>query len=256
MFIRCAYYEGDVAEANRARFETLIREQIAPAIRKFPSTRMVRTSGAASTREPTEASTSHSSTATTPRRPSTPRPRRKSAPACRARERKKLVRLCRARARAAEPRRRGPGRASARAWVLRRDDRALLSMDGRMPREERCRERCHRPVGDRHQPPGRSHVRPLPGRPAGTPRRAARQHQIVAEESRHQSGGEPLPRHQGRLRKTIAALRESLRPARGLNDEPPSRGLAELVDRFDDRPHLRRWGQARSSICAHDGEPS
>ena len=42
MYVRCAYFEGNVATADRERFESLVREQIAPQMLKFPRIRSLR----------------------------------------------------------------------------------------------------------------------------------------------------------------------------------------------------------------------
>ena len=39
MFVRCAYFEGNVATENRERFAALVREGIAPNMRRFPEIR-------------------------------------------------------------------------------------------------------------------------------------------------------------------------------------------------------------------------
>lgn len=42
MYVRCAYFEGNVAEAKRERFESIVREQMAPKMRRFPRIRSLR----------------------------------------------------------------------------------------------------------------------------------------------------------------------------------------------------------------------
>ena len=39
MFVRHAYFEGTVALEDRERFETVVREQVAPGMRRFPRIR-------------------------------------------------------------------------------------------------------------------------------------------------------------------------------------------------------------------------
>lgn len=41
MFVRCAYFEGTVAEADRAAFDAGIREGVLPAMARFPKVRHV-----------------------------------------------------------------------------------------------------------------------------------------------------------------------------------------------------------------------
>jgi len=42
MYLRCAYFEGNVAATDRERFESLVREQIAPQMLEFPRIRSLR----------------------------------------------------------------------------------------------------------------------------------------------------------------------------------------------------------------------
>jgi hypothetical protein len=42
MYVRCAYFEGSVDSADRERFESLVREQIAPQMLQFPGIRKLR----------------------------------------------------------------------------------------------------------------------------------------------------------------------------------------------------------------------
>ena len=42
MYVRCAYFEGNVATADRGRFESLVREQISPQMLLFPGIRKLR----------------------------------------------------------------------------------------------------------------------------------------------------------------------------------------------------------------------
>ena len=42
MYLRCAYFEGSVATADRERFESIVREQIAPQMLGFPRIRSLR----------------------------------------------------------------------------------------------------------------------------------------------------------------------------------------------------------------------
>lgn len=42
MYVRCAYFEGNVATSDREQFESLVREQIAPQMLKFPRIRSLR----------------------------------------------------------------------------------------------------------------------------------------------------------------------------------------------------------------------
>ena len=42
MYVRCACFEGDVALTDRERFESLVREHIAPQMLRFPGIRKVR----------------------------------------------------------------------------------------------------------------------------------------------------------------------------------------------------------------------
>ena len=42
MYVRCAYFEGNVDVADRERFESIVREQIAPQMLRFPRIRNLR----------------------------------------------------------------------------------------------------------------------------------------------------------------------------------------------------------------------
>ena len=42
MYLRCAYFEGSVSAADRDRFESVVREQIAPRMLRFPGIRSLR----------------------------------------------------------------------------------------------------------------------------------------------------------------------------------------------------------------------
>ena len=42
MYLRCAYFEGSVATADREGFESIVREQIAPQMLRFPRIRSLR----------------------------------------------------------------------------------------------------------------------------------------------------------------------------------------------------------------------
>ncbi len=42
MFVRCAYFEGDVAPENRERFDRVVDQEIAPLMARFPKVRAVR----------------------------------------------------------------------------------------------------------------------------------------------------------------------------------------------------------------------
>ena len=42
MYVRCAYFEGNVAAINRERFESIVREQLAAGMGRFPGIRHFR----------------------------------------------------------------------------------------------------------------------------------------------------------------------------------------------------------------------
>lgn len=42
MYVRCAYFEGNVVATDRERFESIVREQIAPQMLRFPRIRNLR----------------------------------------------------------------------------------------------------------------------------------------------------------------------------------------------------------------------
>ena len=42
MYLRCAYFEGDVPARHRERFDTIVNEQIAPKMLTFPGIRHLR----------------------------------------------------------------------------------------------------------------------------------------------------------------------------------------------------------------------
>jgi hypothetical protein len=42
MYLRCAYFEGRVAATDRDRFESVVREHIAPQMLRFPGIRSLR----------------------------------------------------------------------------------------------------------------------------------------------------------------------------------------------------------------------
>lgn len=42
MYVRCAYFEGDVAKAQQPRFRTLVIEQLASGMANYPNVRQVR----------------------------------------------------------------------------------------------------------------------------------------------------------------------------------------------------------------------
>lgn len=42
MYVRCAYFEGEVAPENRERFDRFMREEVVPRILRFPGIRRFR----------------------------------------------------------------------------------------------------------------------------------------------------------------------------------------------------------------------